>query len=98
LDRAKAIAKLKRNAALDGLDRTAAATPAIASPRERGGWGSLGERPRPSRRRAAAVAAQGEEAEAGERGWSVSACLQHDDLDIQKWLDMEEPADIYVLG
>jgi hypothetical protein len=81
LDRAKAIAKLKRNAALDGLDRTAAATPAIAS-----------------RRRAAAVAAQGEEAEAGERGWSVSACLQHDDLDIQKWLDMEEPADIYVLG
>ncbi|XP_015688192.2 type IV inositol polyphosphate 5-phosphatase 3 [Oryza brachyantha] len=30
--------------------------------------------------------------------WNVAGRLPPDDLDIQKWLDMEEPADIYVLG
>ncbi|KAF0918079.1 hypothetical protein E2562_022669 [Oryza meyeriana var. granulata] len=30
--------------------------------------------------------------------WNVAGRLPPDDLDIQEWLDMEEPADIYVLG
>ena len=30
--------------------------------------------------------------------WNVAGRLPPDDLDIQDWLDMEEPADIYVLG
>jgi len=30
--------------------------------------------------------------------WNVAGRLPHNDLDIQEWLDMEEPADIYVLG
>ncbi|XP_068647283.1 type IV inositol polyphosphate 5-phosphatase 3-like isoform X1 [Aristolochia californica] len=30
--------------------------------------------------------------------WNVGGKLPPDDLDIKKWLDMEEPADIYVLG
>lgn len=30
--------------------------------------------------------------------WNVAGRLPPNDLDIQEWLDMEEPADIYVLG
>ncbi|PKA61153.1 Type I inositol 1,4,5-trisphosphate 5-phosphatase 1 [Apostasia shenzhenica] len=30
--------------------------------------------------------------------WNVGGKLPPDDLDIKEWLDMEEPADIYVLG
>ncbi|XP_022682765.1 type IV inositol polyphosphate 5-phosphatase 3 isoform X1 [Setaria italica] len=30
--------------------------------------------------------------------WNVAGRVPPDDLDIQEWLDMEEPADIYVLG
>ncbi|KAJ0985574.1 hypothetical protein J5N97_003930 [Dioscorea zingiberensis] len=30
--------------------------------------------------------------------WNVAGKLPSDDLDIAEWLDMEEPADIYVLG
>ena len=30
--------------------------------------------------------------------WNVAGRLPHNDLDIEEWLDMEEPADIYVLG
>ncbi|ONK80841.1 uncharacterized protein A4U43_C01F22380, partial [Asparagus officinalis] len=30
--------------------------------------------------------------------WNVGGKLPSDDLDIEEWLDMEEPADIYVLG
>ncbi|XP_020587894.1 type IV inositol polyphosphate 5-phosphatase 3-like isoform X2 [Phalaenopsis equestris] len=30
--------------------------------------------------------------------WNVGGKLPHDDLDMKDWLDMEEPADIYVLG
>jgi len=30
--------------------------------------------------------------------WNVGGKLPPDDLDIEEWLDMQEPADIYVLG
>ncbi|KAL6952655.1 hypothetical protein U1Q18_043381 [Sarracenia purpurea var. burkii] len=30
--------------------------------------------------------------------WNVAGRLPHDDLDIDEWLCMEEPADIYILG
>lgn len=30
--------------------------------------------------------------------WNVGGSLPPDDLDIKDWLDMEDPADIYVLG
>lgn len=30
--------------------------------------------------------------------WNVGGKLPPEDLDIREWLDMEEPADIYVLG